>query len=163
MHLLGRTGFGPPATCRSFALIPTIGLLRAFLLCDSPACNNRKLLPACKLTRTSEVMGLMEKRRRLSQEHRNEFIVAFFGGEGGIRTLDTGFGPYSGLAILFPTWCHAIPITYSRTRIRRPTLCDLIRQLWDTIRDSNCGARCPGTLGIPRTRDVACCVQAAVC
>src|SRR5581483_1359822 len=56
MHLLGRTGFGPPATCRSFALIPTIGLLRAFLLCDSPACNNRKLLPACKLTRTSEVI-----------------------------------------------------------------------------------------------------------
>jgi hypothetical protein len=24
-----------------------------------------------------------------------------FGGEGGIRTLDTGFGPYNGLAILF--------------------------------------------------------------
>ena len=24
------------------------------------------------------------------------------GGEGGIRTLDTGFSPYNGLAILYP-------------------------------------------------------------
>jgi len=40
--------------------------------------------------------------------------IARTGGEGGIRTLDTGVSPYNGLAIVSTEATLTIPITYSR-------------------------------------------------
>jgi hypothetical protein len=59
------------------------------------------------------------------------------GGEGGIRTLDTGVSPYNGLAILCPDVMPRNP-NHLQSYSPEPKLSqsDLIRQFRDTFRDT---------------------------